>query len=68
MKRNVGGADRALRLIVGVVLIAVGLWAPLEPLWQGVAFVVAAIAIITGLIQFCPLNALIGLDTTRHRT
>lgn len=66
MKRNVGGADRVLRLIAGVVLIAIGLWAPLEPVWQGAAFVVAAIAIVTGLVQFCPLNALIGLDTTKR--
>jgi len=65
MKRNVGGADRTFRIVLGVVLIAIALLVPLEPVWRGVLLVLAAIALITGLVRFCPLNALIGLNTTR---
>lgn len=65
MKKNVGGADRIFRIVLGVVLIAIALLVPLEPVWRGVLLVLAAIALITGLVRFCPLNALIGLNTSR---
>lgn len=66
MKKNVGGADRIFRIVLGVVLIAIALLTPLDPVWRGVLLVLAAIALITGLVRFCPLNALIGLNTTRR--
>lgn len=58
MKLNVGGIDRALRIILGIVLIAlaatntVGWWG-----WLGV------IPLATGLFRFCPLYPLLGIST-----
>ncbi|MPM57726.1 hypothetical protein SDC9_104549 [bioreactor metagenome] len=58
MKWNVGGADRALRVIVGLVLIGlaatgtVGWWG-----WLGV------VPLVTGLFRFCPLYTLLGVNT-----
>lgn len=65
MTPNVGGTDRTLRLVVGVVLLLLGFFAPLTPLWQTVVFVLAAVALVTAIIRFCPANALIGLNTAR---
>lgn len=67
MQCNVGGAERTIRIVVGIVLIAIGLLYPLSTLWQTVAFVVGAIALVTGLIRFCPASALLGRNTCKQR-
>ncbi len=63
MKSNVGGIDRTLRIIVGIVLLLVGLVAPLDMTWSIVALVVAAIALVTAFVRFCPINAMLGINT-----
>lgn len=65
MKCNVGGIDRTARIVVGVVLLLVGFFAPLSPVWQTVVFVIAAIALVTAIIGFCPANAIIGINTCK---
>lgn len=58
MLRNVGGIDRILRIIVGLVLIGlaatgtVGLWG-----WIGV------VPLVTGLVGTCPAYKLLGMNT-----
>ena len=58
MKLNVGGIDRILRIVVGLVLIAlavtgtVGWWG-----WLGV------VPLATGLFRFCPMYRLLGMST-----
>ena len=58
MKHNVGGIDRLLRIVVGLVLIAlaatgtVGAWG-----WIGV------VPLATGLFRFCGLYTLLGVNT-----
>ena len=60
MKINVGGTDRILRVVLGLALIGmaafgvIGAWG-----WIGV------IALITGLIGWCPLYAMFGIDTRK---
>ena len=56
--KNVGGIDRALRIIVGIVLIALVFVGPKTPWgWIGI------IPLATGLIGFCPAYRLLGLRT-----
>lgn len=58
MTHNVGGIDRALRIVIGLVLIGlaatgrVGIWG-----WIGV------LPLFTGLFGTCPLYRLIGVNT-----
>jgi hypothetical protein len=58
MKSNVGGIDRILRIVIGLVLIGlaatgtVGLWG-----WIGV------VPLATGAIGWCPPYALFGWNT-----
>uniref|UniRef100_A0A486XUN6 Permeases of the major facilitator superfamily n=1 Tax=Rheinheimera sp. BAL341 TaxID=1708203 RepID=A0A486XUN6_9GAMM len=60
MQANVGGIDKVLRIIGGVVLIAlaatgtVGVWG-----WIGV------VPLLTGLFNFCPLYSLLGIKTCK---
>jgi len=63
MKCNVGGMDRTSRIVIGVVLLAVGLMAPIEMIWRIVALAVAAIALLTAIMRFCPVNTIFGVDT-----
>ena len=64
---NVGGFDQVFRIILGVVLIALAYFGILSGTGAIIAYVVAAIALITGIIKFCPLNALIGINTCKKR-
>jgi hypothetical protein len=60
MKANVGGLDRTLRIVVGVVLIA------LFFVLQGPARYLAILGVIalgTGLLNFCPLYSMLGINT-----
>jgi disulfide bond formation protein DsbB len=63
MKCNVGGMDMATRLVGGVILLIVGFFVPMSAALQTVVFVVAAIALVTGIVHYCPANALLGLNT-----
>jgi len=56
---NVGNTDRALRLVLGVVLIALAATGVIG-LWGYIGIVLVA----TGAIAFCPLYSLLGLRTT----
>ena len=63
MKLNVGGIDRILRIVVGIVLIGlaatgtVGWWG-----WLGV------VPLATGLFRFCPMYRLLGMSTCPVQT
>ena len=58
MKANVGGIDRILRIVVGLVLIGlaatgtVGWWG-----WLGI------VPLATGLVGWCPPYAIFGFST-----
>jgi len=58
MIRNEGNIDRALRIIAGIVLIALVFVGP-QTNWGWIGIVPLA----TGLVGFCPLYRLLGLNT-----
>ena len=59
MKSNVGGIDRALRVLVGAALVGATI-AGLLPVWGYIGFVPLA----TGLLKWCPLYSVIGCNTS----
>jgi hypothetical protein len=58
MKTNVGGIDRILRIVIGLVLIAltltgtIGVWG-----WIGV------VPLLTAALGFCPLYTVLGFSS-----
>ena len=58
---NVGGLDRALRIIAGVVLIALFFVYP-DASWRYFALI-GIVPLATGLFGTCPLYSIIGLST-----
>jgi len=69
MAKNVGSADKIIRLISGVVLIALPFisgFAVFESTAITIAaVVVGAILIGTALFNFCPLYRVLGIRTCR---
>lgn len=62
MKANVGGVDKVVRIVVGVALMA---WAATSgPVWAWIGVV----PLLTGLFNFCPLYALLGMSTCKVRS
>jgi ABC-type polysaccharide/polyol phosphate export permease len=55
---NVGGVDRALRAVVGLILIALVFVGPQTP-WGWVGL----IPLLTAVIGFCPAYTLLGVKT-----
>lgn len=58
MTTNVGGIDRVLRIVAGIVLLALGAFGPLG--WWGL---VGLVPLGTALIGFCPVYPLLGINT-----
>lgn len=62
---NLGSFDQILRLILGAVLIALAYFEILSGTAALIAYVVAAITIVTGLVKFCPLYAILGINSNK---
>lgn len=77
MERNTCGVDRWTRLFVGTVLAALALLARrgrgkpgrdgTVATWQVIALYAGAELLVTGLVQWCPLNYALGRDTCARR-
>ncbi|HEY0834755.1 MAG TPA: DUF2892 domain-containing protein [Azospirillum sp.] len=58
--QNVGGVDRALRVVVGLILIALVFVGPQTP-WGWVGLV----PLLTAIIGFCPAYTIFGIKTCK---
>ena len=67
MAANVGGGDKVMRIILGIVLLAAGLFHFVAGSWAVAAYVVGTIALVTGLFGFCPAWAALGVNTCSVR-
>lgn len=64
---NVGGADKTFRIVLGLILLGIVLFAEMKPVWLVLNLLVAAIALVTAFTRFCPLNYAVGIDSSRKR-
>lgn len=63
MKFNVGGIDRLLRIVVGALLIALAAMGTI-----GVWGYIGVVLLGTGLVRFCPVYPLLGINTCPMKT
>lgn len=63
MTCNVGGIERPIRIVLGVALIAAGALAGLSEGLTIAAYIVGAVALVTGAIGYCPAWQLFGINT-----
>lgn len=63
MKKNMGSADRIMRLIIAAVLGFLFYNGTISGTLGIVAVVAAGVFALTSLVSFCPLYTLLGINT-----
>ena len=58
MKKNVGSADKMIRIVLGVVIAALGIY---FKSWWGF---VAIVPLTTAFMSWCPAFSLLGVSTS----
>jgi K+-transporting ATPase A subunit len=65
MKQNMGSIDRIIRVVVAVLLVVLALTGVLSGALAVIAYVLAAVFLLTSLVGFCPLYAPFKINTLR---
>ena len=65
MKMNVGTIDRAIRVVVGLALLALFFVYPVA-WWLWITSIVGVILVATGAVGTCPIYMALGMST-RHK-
>ncbi len=65
MQKNIGGTDKVIRLLAAVALIVLYFTGIITGTLGVVGLVIAAILLLTSLVNFCPLYALLGIKTCK---
>ena len=60
MKANVGSVDKIVRIVVGLGFLSLILILEGNARWWGL---IGLVPLLTGIVNFCPLYALLGLNT-----
>lgn len=74
MKKNVGTADKIVRVIAAIILAVLYFAGVIQGILGIILLILAIIFIITSVVSFCPLYTLFGIstcptkaqDTTEH--
>ena len=63
MKKNMGTADRIIRVIIAAVVAVLYFTNIISGTFGIVLMVIAGLFLLTSLVSFCPLYTLVGLST-----
>ena len=63
MTANVGTTDRVIRVVLGIALIALGFGHIVTGGWAIAAYIVGAVALVTGVFRYCPAWTVFGINT-----
>ena len=64
MKKNMGGVDKLIRLVVAAIFVTLNLLEVVSGTLGIVLLALAGIFALTSLISFCPLYLPFGISTT----
>jgi len=62
--KNLGRADRVIRVIVTFIVISLYYTNVLDGIWSIFAVALASITLVTSLVSFCPVYSVIGFNTS----
>lgn len=65
MKTNESGLDRIIRVILGIALLALYFTGTVTGVLGILFIVLGAVALLTGVVGFCPLYALLKIKTNQ---
>jgi len=62
MKKNVGSTDKIIRFVLAAALASLFFVLEGDMKWLGA---LAVIPLVTGLVSFCPIWAMVGVNTNK---
>jgi hypothetical protein len=65
MKKNIGTADRIVRILIAVVLAVLFFTKVVTGITGIILLVLAAVLILTSIVSFCPIYFPFGLSTRK---
>jgi len=65
MKKNVGNADKSVRVLLAIVVALLYYFNVIEGTLAYILMAVAIILLVTSLINFCPLYKILGINTCK---
>jgi len=63
MKKNLGGADRSIRILLAAVFAYLYFSGIVPGTWGLVLVILGGVFVLTSLISFCPLYVMFGIST-----
>ncbi len=67
MKRNMGAADRIIRLLLAAIFAGLFFTDKVTGTFGIVLLVLAIVFVLTSLVSFCPLYPLLGINTCKTK-
>jgi len=65
MKKNMGGADRIIRIIAAIIIGILFYTSVLQGVVAYILLGLAGVFVLTSFVSFCPLYTLVGLNTCK---
>ena len=65
MKKNMGSADRLIRIVIAIIFGALYFTGTVTGIFGIVLLVFGIVFLATSLVSFCPLYTLIGITTCK---
>lgn len=67
MRKNIGSVDKIIRLLIAVVIVILFATNIISGTLGIILLVVAGVLVITGLVNFCGLYAILGINTCKTK-
>lgn len=67
MKKNMGSIDRIIRVVVAVIILVLFITKVITGTLGIVLLVLAAVFVLTSLVNFCPLYLPFGISTCKKK-
>lgn len=67
MKKNMGTADRIIRVIIAAIVAVLYFTGIIQGTLGVILLILAGVFVLTSLISFCPLYAPFGISTCKNK-
>ncbi|MFH1001120.1 MAG: DUF2892 domain-containing protein [Bacteroidota bacterium] len=67
MKKNVGVCDKVIRVVLAIIIGLLYYFGVISGTWGIVLLVLAIVFLFTGLLNFCGLYSLFGINTCKKK-
>lgn len=67
MKKNVGTADKIIRIIAAIIIAALYFTNTITGTLGIVLLILAGVFVLTSLVSFCPLYIIFGINTCKTK-